>query len=75
MSKVFCSKSNTKHDQDKPLIDAYNYSGDSVWRPAHGGKATPFEHRDKEWLYMYNMNNGKHAYYNITDDKFDEFKE
>ncbi len=76
--RIFCQKSNNKHDQEDNTMfaansaphmdyDAARYS----WVPAAGGSEKPFEWGDKEYLYMYNTITGEHSYYNATDDVFE----
>ena len=45
---------------------------DYAWQPACGGTETPFTWGDKTYLYMWNTETGEHAYYNQTDDVFED---
>ena len=68
--RIFCKKG--QHDlTQQATIDLLDYNGTDQWRPAEGGMAKPFHWNDKEYLYMYNLSSGEHAYYNATDDKFE----
>ena len=49
-----------------------DYGTDTNWRPADQGRATPFEWGGKEYLLMQNLDTGEHAYYNATDDIFEQ---
>jgi hypothetical protein len=72
--RIFCKKGNvpqhtTTEIETVQLLDTY--SEGHAWRPACGGMERPFEWADKEYLYMYNHETGEHAYYNATDDVFE----
>ena len=70
--RIFCKKGDVPQHliTEKATMDILDY-GDGAWRPANGGRETPFQWGDKEYLYMYNIETGEHAYYNATDDKFE----
>jgi hypothetical protein len=42
------------------------------WEPACGGTEHPFDWGGKTYLYMYNKTTGEHAYYNLTEDIFEQ---
>ena len=51
-------------------VDLLDIHGSDQWRPACNGTAKPFHWNDKEYVYMYNVSSGSHAYFNATDDVF-----
>ncbi len=70
--RIFCKKGAQpiKTETTMDILDAYDHG--HAWRPACGGLETPFEWGGKEYLYMYNHATGEHAYYNATDDVFEQ---
>lgn len=73
--QIFCQKGRQPQhtiteESTVELLDPY--SAYHAWRPANGGTATPFTWEDKEYLHMYNLDTGEHAYFNATDDCFEQ---
>ena len=74
--RIFCSKSNRKHDQEKEIDPVTSTDfGHTNWRPANGGLARPYTINDYEYILMYNLQTGKEGIFNITDDKFETKEE
>lgn len=70
--RIFCEKG-AQPIKTETTMDIHSaYTNDYAWRPACGGLETPFTWADKEYLYMYNHATGEHAYYNATDDVFEQ---
>ena len=71
--KIFCSKSVSKHDQDKKTskIDDTDF-GHSDWRPANGGMARSYVGSGgDEYIQMENLSTRTIKLYNITKDRFE----
>ena len=73
MTKIFCDKFISKHDQDKEDIVVNDTDfGHSDWRPANGGMAKSFVGSDgDEYIHMENLSTRTFKYYNITKDRFE----
>lgn len=70
--RIFCKKGMNPTIQEPEEINHMIYDTDTNWRPADGGRAVPFEWGGKEYLLMQNLDTGEHAYYNATDDRFED---
>lgn len=69
--RIFCEKGKIPIQKTEE-INHMDYGTNTNWRPADQGRATPFEWGGKEYLLMQNLDTGEHAYYNATDDIFEQ---
>jgi len=47
-------------------------NSDCHWVAACGGTETPFHYKGKQYLFMWNKVTGKHSYYCLCTDTFEE---